>query len=160
MPLNFTYDPKTAQYRNDKGRFVSAKEVRGAIDKYIDNSTDKAKAMFQALRDGQVNVKELQLQGERQCQYLEPQSGTICMEKTTAPPGFCAEERLQQPLCSAAIQQQYNLYFIFSNIPTSQLALPHYGIYAFIAVHHCCQPGGGKSLPDFKHYYRSRLPGW
>jgi hypothetical protein len=68
MPLPFTWNPITGQYRNDRtGRFVPLADVREGIDRYLDSTTQNvADALFESLRSGRINVRELQLAGERQ----------------------------------------------------------------------------------------------
>lgn len=66
MSLDFTWDDKTARYRR-RGRFIPASDVRAAVDTYTTNQgTNVADTLFNSLRDGRLNVRDLQLLGERQ----------------------------------------------------------------------------------------------
>jgi hypothetical protein len=62
-PAQFTYDAKSLRYRNaSTGRFISAKEVRSAVDTIIDKEAVAFRGVAQQLIDGKINLAEFQLQ--------------------------------------------------------------------------------------------------
>lgn len=65
-PPKYQWDAKNGRYRSGGGRFVSQKAVQRAADKYIGAAQDSvADTLFALLKDGQINVKDAQLLGER-----------------------------------------------------------------------------------------------
>ena len=59
----FGYNPQARRYKDRQtGRFVSAKDVRSAVDAAIDKETSKMRAIAQQLVDGKINLAEWQLQ--------------------------------------------------------------------------------------------------
>lgn len=57
----FRYDPHTNRYRDTvRGVFVAPQSVRRAIDGMIDTETEKARALSQQLRDGQISLAHWQ----------------------------------------------------------------------------------------------------
>lgn len=61
-PSQFTYDPRTRRYRATSGRFISAKEVRQAVDVIIDKEATNFRGIAQQLIDGTINLAEFQIQ--------------------------------------------------------------------------------------------------
>jgi hypothetical protein len=62
-PSQFTYDAKSMRYRNaSTGRYISAKEVRSAVDTIIDKEAVAFRGVAQQLIDGKINLAEFQLQ--------------------------------------------------------------------------------------------------
>jgi hypothetical protein len=59
----YSYDPRALRYKNLKnGRFVSAKEVRDAVDTVIDKEALRLQSIAQQLVDGKINLPEWQIQ--------------------------------------------------------------------------------------------------
>ena len=59
----YTYNPRSRRYTDRvSGRFVSAKDVRAAVDMIIDAETAKIRNVAQQLVDGQINLAEWQIQ--------------------------------------------------------------------------------------------------
>src|SRR5690606_18307293 len=57
---------KQGRYRS-RGRFYSESDVLSAVDGYLDGVTEaKADALFELIRSGLLNVRGLQLAGERE----------------------------------------------------------------------------------------------
>jgi len=56
------YDPKTNRYRNAKGRFISAREVRKAIDKTVDIVRGDMRSLGKKLAAGEITLPEFQTQ--------------------------------------------------------------------------------------------------
>jgi hypothetical protein len=67
MPTpEYKWDAKQGKYRS-RGKFVKASTVQKAADQYIQAKQGKtADAMFELLRSGAANVKDIQLLGERE----------------------------------------------------------------------------------------------
>lgn len=66
MALNFVWDAVQGRYRRG-GRYYSQSDVLGAVDGYLDGLTnDKSGALFNLIREGKINVRDLQLIGERE----------------------------------------------------------------------------------------------
>lgn len=55
---NFTYDPKTLRYRNDKGKFVPEKTVIEVANKYLANNRKLALDLAERLVSHDVTVPE------------------------------------------------------------------------------------------------------
>lgn len=59
----YQYDPRSRRYRNrTSGRYLSAKEVRGAVDAIIDAQTVKMRALAEQLVAGQLALADWQVQ--------------------------------------------------------------------------------------------------
>lgn len=65
-PINFIWDAVNARYRSANGRYVAAAAVDDAVDKYLDGKANKADELFALLRDGRINVADLQRIGARE----------------------------------------------------------------------------------------------
>lgn len=65
MTFNFQWDAKQGRYRRN-GRYLAAVEVQDAIDAFLSGqSANNGRDLFQILRSGQANVRDVQLAGER-----------------------------------------------------------------------------------------------
>lgn len=72
----FRYDPRANRYRDmQRGTFVSPEAVRRALDSFIDVETDKAKALSQQLRDGQITLAHWQTEMTSLLKHLHVATG-------------------------------------------------------------------------------------
>lgn len=61
-PGNYAYDTKSRRYRrNDTGQYVSAKQVRNAVDQLADAESQSLRNLAQDMMDGKINFAEWQL---------------------------------------------------------------------------------------------------
>lgn len=59
----YGYQPRSRRYHDRQtGRFISAKQVRAAVDTVIDTETVKIREIAQKLVDGSINLAEWQIQ--------------------------------------------------------------------------------------------------
>jgi len=59
----YQYDPRSRRYRNrTTGRYLSASDVRGAVDTIIDAETRKMRALAQSLVNGEIALSDWQMQ--------------------------------------------------------------------------------------------------
>jgi hypothetical protein len=62
-PSRYSYDPRSKRYRDlVTGQYVSAAQVRGAVDYVINAVSDKLRAISQLLIDGSISVGDWQTQ--------------------------------------------------------------------------------------------------
>jgi hypothetical protein len=67
----YGYDPRNRRYRDRlNGRYVSAQDVRGAVDTVIDTETVKIRSLSQSLVDGKISLAEWQVQMASQLKGL------------------------------------------------------------------------------------------
>jgi hypothetical protein len=61
--LRYTYDPRSRRYRDlVTGQYVSASQVRGAVDYVVNAVSDKLRATTQLLIDGALSVADWEIQ--------------------------------------------------------------------------------------------------
>ena len=59
----FAYNAKSRRYKDvASGRYISAQQVRSAVDTIIDAESEKIRGIAQSLVDGQINLAEFQIQ--------------------------------------------------------------------------------------------------
>lgn len=62
MP-DFTYSPATGRYRDtDSGQLVSARAVRDAVDRAVDEASDRLARLAERLRNGEITLASWQTQ--------------------------------------------------------------------------------------------------
>ncbi len=72
----FAYDAKSLRYRHiGSGKFVSAKQVRSAVDTVIDTESRNVRAISQQLVNGEINLAEWQLRMSAQVKTLHVAMG-------------------------------------------------------------------------------------
>lgn len=57
-----TYDEKSARYRDERGRFVSEKQVRATVEKTVSTLEDNLRGLARNLHAGKINLAEFQIQ--------------------------------------------------------------------------------------------------
>ena len=55
-----TYDPRVNRYRDSNGRFISRERVLNAVQSSIDHSSNKAAALVQNYKDGNINILDFE----------------------------------------------------------------------------------------------------
>ena len=57
FPPTYRWDERSGRYRDSRGRFVSWRQVRKALDQTIANSVDAIDGLAQQLREGKISLQ-------------------------------------------------------------------------------------------------------
>lgn len=105
----FTYNPASRRYRDRvSGKFVSAKDVRSAVDTIIDKETAKIRSVAQQLVDGSINLAEWQLQTQALLKTLHVSMGLA------ANGGLASTSNSDLGFIASQIKQQYQFLRSFA----------------------------------------------
>lgn len=105
----YQYDPRSRRYRNrTSGRYLSAKEVRGAVDAIIDAQTVKMRALAEQLVAGQLALADWQVQSAALLKTLHVSLGLA------ANGGLATTSAADLGYLASQIKQQYSFLRSFA----------------------------------------------
>jgi hypothetical protein len=110
MPdLGYTYDPRSRRYRNSStGRYVTAAELRSAIDAVIDGETVKIRDISQRLIDGDITLADWQGQTASMLKTLHVAMGVAAVG------GFDQASQADFGYMGSLIKKQYQFLAKFA----------------------------------------------
>ena len=73
----FTYDPRSARYRDARGRFVAPAQVRAWLDVALDNAADRIDALASQLRRGEIDLISWQVRMAREVKNVQLYSAAM-----------------------------------------------------------------------------------